>query len=182
MIIAPHESAPFWNDNLNAFLMLSGLLFLLVLFTMPGKILTVAYKNIQALGRYDLQPSLMIRQRVELIGRMCVINLLQGFAASLLLWSIYPGLWDENIMPLWILAAYPVSRFIGQAMLVVPGGLGIREGLYALILSPYIPIQPLLITAGVMRLLSILLETLLLISAFGLSKLGEQRANTISMS
>lgn len=169
MLGKPHASLPDWYSRLQLLIFFGGFLFLLVLIVVPGKLLTLLFRKFHTLDSSGVNPSIEFGQRLELTLRMVVINLLQGAAAGSLLWSVFPNLWMEGIPLLWVFIAYPVSRFIGQAVLVIPGGIGIREGLFAMILSPYIPVQPLLITAGIMRLISIMMELILLVIVSGLS-------------
>ena len=57
-----------------------------------------------------------------------------------------------------ILAAYPVARLVGQLSVVVPGGVGVREGAYVLILLPVLDSGVTTSAAAWMRLLSLIPE------------------------
>lgn len=105
-------------------------------------------------------------QRLELLIRYLVINFLQGSAAFLFLTSVYHESVISPELFLYIAAAYPVSRFIGQMVVFIPGGIGVREGLFALALSPYFPVPAVLLAGAVMRLSSVLLEILIIMVTF----------------
>lgn len=100
--------------------------------------------------------------KLELVGRFLLINLLQGGSAFLMLWSVYPALDLGFATVLVVVAAYPMSRFVGQMVAVIPGGLGIREGAYTFVLGALMPVQPVLVSAALLRLGSVVLEFVLL--------------------
>lgn len=102
--------------------------------------------------------SLDLKEKVELLGRFIVVNGLQSTAAYLGVWSVYPDIPKDPASVLLIGSAYPISRFVGQLAAVVPGGIGVREGAFAFLLSSYIPIQALVLGGAVVRLLSVLVE------------------------
>lgn len=97
-------------------------------------------------------------QKAELLGRFIIINVVQGAAAYLGVYSIYPDLPKDWTSMLLIGAAYPMSRFIGQVAAIVPGGLGVREGAFAFFLGSFLPVQPLVLGGGIIRLLSVIVE------------------------
>lgn len=71
-----------------------------------------------------------------------------------------------------ILAAYPVARLVGQLSLVVPGGVGVREGAYVLILVPVLDPAVTTSAAAWMRLLSLIPE----IALYGFFEIAARRA------
>ena len=97
----------------------------------------------------------------NLWGRFILVNMLQGCAVTILLWSVYPEISSIKEPLLWIFIAYPVSRVAGQLAMVLPGGIGLRETVYVSLLSPFLPIQPLIITVALARIASILIEILI---------------------
>jgi hypothetical protein len=74
--------------------------------------------------------------RVAMIGYL-VIVLGQGLVLVPLIRAVYTGhaAWGIGDWAL-ALVAYPVSRLIGQVSMVAPGGLGVREGTYVLLVLP----------------------------------------------
>lgn len=114
--------------------------------------------------------------KLELVGRFLIINVLQGGTAFFFLWGVFPSLSLDLPTILLVIASYPMSRFIGQAAAVIPGGLGIREGAYAFILGALMPVQPVLVSAGLLRLSSVLLEFFLLGITSVWEKGGELRS------
>ena len=114
----------------------------------------------------ELDISFTWRQRLELLIRYFAINLFQGSAAFLFLTSVYHDSVMSPELFLYTAAAYPVSRFIGQMVVFIPGGIGVREGVFALALSPYFPVPAVLLAGAVMRLSSVLLEILIIMVTF----------------
>jgi uncharacterized membrane protein YbhN (UPF0104 family) len=104
--------------------------------------------------------SLSLANKAELLGRFLVINVLQGGAAALAVRAVFPALPSHFSTVALIIAAYPLSRFIGQVAAVVPGGLGIREGAFVFFLGSLLPVQPLLLGGALIRLFSVLIELL----------------------
>jgi len=61
----------------------------------------------------------------------------QGVVALPLVWSLAPD--DRPLGPFALVAAcgaYPIARLVGQLGVIVPGGLGLREGAFALLTVP----------------------------------------------
>jgi len=72
--------------------------------------------------------------------------------------AVYPGNpLDPGVM-LHVVAAYPIARLVGQAAPFAPGGIGVREAAFAFLVLPWLPLEPILIGASLMRLISILVE------------------------
>jgi hypothetical protein len=140
----------------------AGLLILAVMLLGPDKI--IRYLGNRFGWRFGLiEEEINLFQRIEIFIRFLVVNFLQGFAITLILWSIYPALTSRSLSIFWLFAAYPIGRLVGQLASVMPGGIGIREGMYVLLLSPYVPVQALLIASAIMRFVSVLMEFVILI-------------------
>jgi uncharacterized membrane protein YbhN (UPF0104 family) len=103
--------------------------------------------------------------KLELAARFFAINAFQGIAGYFFLSAVYPDLLATFNLFLFVSAAYPLSRMLGQITAILPGGLGIREGLYVFILGLIMPVQPAILSAGLVRLASVLLELLFLAAA-----------------
>ncbi len=159
-LLLPQEISPF-----RILLLLGGgvVLFLLVsadvIFTMIAK-----QFNVKKLSELDFDFSWA--QRLEIIFRYLTINVLQGVAAFFFVTSIYHDSVFNLKLFMYTVAAYPVSRFLGQMIVFIPGGVGVREGLFALALSPYFPVPAVLLAGAVMRLSSVLIEILIILIAF----------------
>ncbi len=108
-----------------------------------------------------LGSQLNLLNKVELTGRMLAVNILQGASAFVFLRAVYPDLGSELATSLLVMAGYPLSRLVGQLTAFVPGGLGVREGAFAALLGPFLPVQALLLSAVLLRLASVLIELLL---------------------
>lgn len=104
---------------------------------------------------------LSLLNKAELTVRMLAVNLLQGAAAFVFLRAVYPALGSELSTALLVFAGYPLSRLAGQLTAFVPGGIGVREGAFVVLLGPFMPVQPLLLSAVLLRMGSVLVELVL---------------------
>lgn len=119
---------------------------------------------VRLLGKASLEKlgtQLKWQHKVELVFRFLLINLLQGAVAYGFLLAVFPNVPMTASALLQIIAAYPLARFLGQLVAFVPGGLGVREGAYTLLLDPLLPIQPIIVTAALVRLASVAVELML---------------------
>ena len=114
----------------------------------------------------ELDVNITWSQRLELLIRYLVINCIQGSAAFLFIFSVYQDTAVSHELFFYTVAAYPVSRFVGQMVVFLPGGIGVREGVFALALSPYLPVPLVLLAGTVMRLSSVVLEILIILITF----------------
>jgi uncharacterized membrane protein YbhN (UPF0104 family) len=111
-----------------------------------------------------------IADKARLMLRFLVVNLAQGLAVFLVLRSIYPPTNERFVLVVIVSAAYAIGRVVGQLAAVVPGGLGVREGAYASLLGPFLPIQPVLLSAALFRLVSIVVEVLITVVLIGVER------------
>ena len=105
------------------------------------------------------------------LGIYTAINLVQGVAALCMLLAVYPSMAVDPGVMLHVIAAYPLGRLVGQAVPFAPGGLGVREATFAFLVAPWLPLQPVVIAATLMRLISILVEVLAASVVLGLGRL-----------
>jgi hypothetical protein len=161
-LISPLPNLTYQFGLLDFSILILGLVFGILLVVGPGKILVEVINRLN-LSDYSLSSDLPLANRIEMVLRFTIVNILQGLSATLILWSVYPSLNLNKVPLVWLVAAYPLSRLIGQIMTVMPGGLGIREGMYVLILGIFLPIQPLVVGAAMMRLVSVLIEGIILL-------------------
>lgn len=101
-------------------------------------------------------------KKVEFALRYLLVNLLQGVAILIVMLAIHPD--PARVTGAWLLviAAYPLSRVGGQLVTVVPGGLGVREGLFTYLVAGNLGVETALITATLFRITSILFELCIL--------------------
>jgi uncharacterized membrane protein YbhN (UPF0104 family) len=159
-ILLPQEISPY-----RILILIGGGAFLVVLVSADLLYSKIAEKiNFEKMREMDI--SITWRQRLELLIRYLAINFFQGSAAFLFLTSVYHDSVMSPELFLYTAAAYPVSRFIGQMVVFIPGGIGVREGLFALALSPYFPVPAVLLAGAAMRLSSVLLEILIIMVTF----------------
>ncbi len=107
------------------------------------------------------------------------VNLIQGVAVLCMLVAVYPGLPRDVGGILHVLAAYPIGRLVGQAAPFAPGGIGVREATFVFLAAPWVPLEPLLIAATLMRLISILIEIAAVTIIVGLGRLPANRMTAI---
>lgn len=154
-ILLPESVAPLHN-----WILLAGAIIFLGLFFFDRVIRGVATRlHLQAVADAPIQ--LRWRDKVELLVRFLGVNFLQGLSSYFFLRSVSPLPSTDPAFILLVGAAYPLSRLIGQLVAVVPGGLGVREEIYALLLQAYAPVGVLLVAGGFMRLVSMVLELIL---------------------
>ena len=97
------------------------------------------------------------------------------FWAYILAWVIYGAsfwcmMWGIGIPPdsFWVIvAAYSAAYLIGFLALFAPGGLGVREGILAVLLAPYLPAGLAAAVAVVSRLWMTIVELLGLVPLIG---------------
>jgi glycosyltransferase 2 family protein len=98
------------------------------------------------------------------------VNLIQGIAVLCLLFAVYPGMPPDPGVMLHVIAAYPIGRLVGQATPFAPGGIGVREAAFAFLVLPWLPPEPVVISATLMRLLSVLIEIAAALLVIGLDR------------
>lgn len=158
--------------------------------------LAIGLLSVAALGAYfgaDLiivhAPDWMRLDRVKAIWRplslgrkavlwfqFAIVNLTQGVAVYWMLRAVYPTLADRPELAYLVMSGYLVGRLAGQLAAFVPGGIGIREGAFTFLLSPYVPVQAAVVSASLFRLASMLMEAGIAGSLVALSRLRDARA------
>ena len=87
-----------------------------------------------------------------------IVNVAQGAAVYWMLRAVYPRLAEQPSLTFLVISAYLVGRLAGQLAAFVPGGIGIREGAFTFLLSPYVPVQAAVVSASLFRLSSMVME------------------------
>lgn len=162
ILFYPPDAFPEILLRYRVWLVAGGVLVCLLTLIMPDWILWGVSRIFQKpiLETKDYRPSLL--QRLEIFFRFVLANTAQGMAGVFVLMAVFPQLLDRlDLLPVFI-SAYPFSRFIGQIMAFLPGGIGIREGSFIYILGPLLPIETLVMAAALMRLISVLMELFIL--------------------
>jgi uncharacterized membrane protein YbhN (UPF0104 family) len=72
--------------------------------------------------------------------------------------AVYPALADQPELVYLVIAGYLAGRLAGQLAAIIPGGIGIREGAFTFLLSPYVPVQAAVVSASLFRLSSMVME------------------------
>ncbi len=128
----------------------------------PARLMALAGRLLRkdSLGAPDA--SLPLPEVLSLFFRFLLVNLAQGCAAWFMLLAVLPGLADRSELVPLVVAGYPVSRLLGQLALVMPGGLGIREGAYAFLLSTHLAVRPIVLSSALLRLVAVAMELTLL--------------------
>ncbi len=158
----PKEALPAFVIPYRTLLSIAGIAFCLLTLIVPDWILRISsrflHKPILESTSNELTPS----RRTGAFLRFVAANLAQGLAGMLVLTAIYPAWSDRpDLIPV-VISAYPFSRLIGQIFAFVPGGIGVREGSFILVLGPLLPVESLLAAAASMRLISVFIELIML--------------------
>ena len=90
--------------------------------------------------------------------QFAVVNVAQGAAVYWMLRAVYPALASRPGLTYLVISGYLVGRLAGQLAAFVPGGIGIREGAFTFLLSPYVPVQAAVVSASLFRLTSMVME------------------------
>lgn len=162
VFLFPQHDLPSFLQPYQFLLVVGGVIGCLLLLVAPDWALWLTARLMQRPELAKTSDHINIVCRVEIFIRFVLANLLQGAAAVSVLLAVYPPLVDRMALLPVFLAAYPLSRFVGQIIAFLPGGVGIREGTFVLLLGPLLPVGPLLVTAALMRLLSVVIELLML--------------------
>jgi uncharacterized membrane protein YbhN (UPF0104 family) len=115
-------------------------------------------------------------QKAELLVRFAGVNLFQGLAAYTFFRAVSSHPASDPSFIFYAVTAYPLSRLIGQLVAFIPGGLGVREGTYALLLQAYAPVGILLVVGAVVRLTSMLLELTIVSGLILATRAGKRSA------
>ena len=174
LIARPVPWVPAWLTGLSLPGVGIGLLLCLLMLTAPDAVLRVGGKVLPSFSARlsgIVIPPLSLIRRVELLARFLIVNVAQGGAAYFVLWSIYPKILSIPGLFLVTAAAYPLSRVAGQLAVLVPGGIGVREGVFAVLLGPFLPVQAIILSAAIIRLVSVLMELAIVAILYALGRL-----------
>lgn len=99
-----------------------------------------------------------------------ILVVVQGLTTYPIIKSVLSGSnFLEPVDWIMIMGAYPVARLIGQLGVVSPGGIGVREGAYVILVLPVLDAGTGSIIAVWMRLISIVSEVLMFAMFFALN-------------
>ena len=174
LMVRPVPWVPAWLTGFNLLGVGIGLLLCLLMLTAPDAALRVAGRVLPSFSARltgIVIPPLSLIRRVELLARFLIVNVAQGGAAYFVLWSIYPKILSIPGLFLVTAAAYPLSRVAGQLAVLVPGGIGVREGVFAVLLGPFLPVQAIILSAAIIRLVSVLMELAIVAILYALGRL-----------
>lgn len=82
-----------------------------------------------------------------------------GLSETALVYSMAPGLWRWEFAPLTI-AAVAFATIVGFVIVVLPGGLGVREGALMAALTPALPLEVAVFSTLVLRLVWVFAEAI----------------------
>jgi uncharacterized membrane protein YbhN (UPF0104 family) len=159
-----------WSAQYPVVVIIVGTFLSLLVLLLPAEVLQLTDRFIKLPPLPDLSVRLTTGQRMEYFFRFLFVNIAQGSAVFFMIRSIYSSHQFQLKEFVVIVAAYPLSRVIGQLTAIFPGGLGIREGAFAFILGPILPIQPVVVSASLFRLVSIAIELCILGALIGLGR------------
>ena len=106
-------------------------------------------------GRSELEDFLSVRQVAAFIALYAVATGLLGFGV----WAAVRGLTGPEVGgPLYVGSGFLLSFVVSMLVFVFPSGLGIREGVFALVLARNLPASVAIAAAGAARLVLTLVE------------------------
>lgn len=120
---------------------------------------------------------LTLQQKIALMVRFLLNNIFQGLAAYFAILAVLPVRPANGLDAILVISAYPLSRLVGQLMVFVPGGIGVREGFFVFLLQQIFSLRSVLISAALMRFLTISLELVLA----GISTLNVKKAERFKL-
>lgn len=108
----------------------------LLVFAHPRVIVPVVNAGLRRLRKQTIPARLRYRDIAEMLGLCALMWVCMCAAFVLLVWSIAPTEWGKAVA---IAASFPAAWFAGLVSIVSPGGLGVREGALAVLLSGLLP-------------------------------------------
>jgi uncharacterized membrane protein YbhN (UPF0104 family) len=108
----------------------------LLVFAHPRVIIPVVNAGLRRLKKQTIPAQLRYRDIAEMLGLCALMWVCMCGAFVLLAWSITPMQWGKAVA---IAASFPAAWFAGLVSIVSPGGLGVREGALAALLSGLLP-------------------------------------------
>ncbi len=162
ILFYPLEAMPELLIHYRVSLSITGIAVCLLTLIVPDWILWIFSRLLNKPILESTSEQLSLIRRVFTFLRFVLANAAQGLAGLFVLVAVIPS-WAENpeLLPVMI-SAYPFSRFIGQVFAFVPGGIGVREGSFVLILDPLFSVDTLVAAAALMRLISVFIELIML--------------------
>jgi glycosyltransferase 2 family protein len=124
-------------------------------------------------GRPELEDFLSVRQVAAFMGLYAVATGLLGFAV----WATVRGLAGPEVGgPLYVASGFLLSFVVSMLAFVFPSGLGVREGVLALVLARDLPGSVAIAAAGAARLVLTLVELLFTGAVLALGR-GRRRSS-----
>lgn len=143
---------------------LAGLILLSLLGFLPYLLSSLGITRRWQIGVLNALQKISPRMNGELLLRYLLLNVVQGVIAAITLRAVVPSMPETASGLMVVIASYPIGRLAGQLSTLFPGGIGIREAVYATILSAYFPVSQALIGASLMRVVSMLCEGTIVIA------------------
>ncbi len=144
-------------------------------FAAPDRVLLWSWSVLRRKAPATSSARLQVFDRLTAFVLYTLVNLAQGVAVLCLLLAVYGDMPRQVPVMLHVIAAYPIGRLVGQAAPFAPGGIGVREATFVFLVAPWLPLEPVLIAATLMRLISILVEVLSASVVVGLARWESRR-------
>lgn len=158
---------PFWHDTG----MITGFLPFLIFIPLglivlhPGLMRRVINFLMRRLGREGVSIRIRYRDIAILIIPYCMLWVLYGLSFYFLVGAVQPvGI--EHLVAL--VGMYSMAWAIGFLSLIMPGGLGVREGVLALLLTAYFPLPVAILISLLSRAWTTLVEVAYILISFKL--------------
>lgn len=158
---------PFWHETgtISGFLPLLIFIPLGLIALHPGLMRRVVNFLMRRLGREEVSINIRYRDIAALIIPYCTLWVLYGLSFYFLVGAVQP-LGMEHLVAL--IGMYSMAWAIGFLSLITPGGLGIREGVLALLLTAYFPMPVAIVVSLLARAWTTLVEVAYILFSFKL--------------
>ncbi len=145
------------------------LLFIGILTILPKNILRLTNWLLNLIRRQSIQTNLRLKQMVIPFG----IVLFQCLFTGLTTWLMMRALTTVSVSAIpMVISISVLAGTLGFLAFFSPAGLGVREGVYLLLLSPFIGSEMAVLTAVCLRLLQTLIDLVMGIAGSGLLRLS----------
>jgi len=125
----------FWTEGKEQFLPLVILVPIALIFLHPKIFIGLLNFGLKIIKKKPININIRYKDILFLTSLFCVFWIIQGFAFSLFVSVIYPI--EISLYPI-LIGIFAVAWILGFISIFTPGGLGVREGVIAFLLSFYI--------------------------------------------
>ncbi len=139
---------------------------LMLILLQPNILFKLMSRLLKLLKREPVDIKISSGDLWQITGFFLINWFLMGFIVYLIIRSLYPI--NIRLIPL-VTGIYAMAWVLGFLVIIIPGGLGVREGVIAYLLSFYIPLPLASLAAVLSRLVFIISELILFLVVWGIS-------------